>query len=247
VSRPTSVFLDYDGTLSPIVEDYRDATLPRVSRDAVACLARRCPVAIISGRDLADVRERVGLDDVIYAGSHGFDIAGPDGLEARPDEADGFLRPIEEAAAELRDALSGIEGADVERKTFSVAVHYRRVAERDVAAIEDAVDGVVTRHEELRKGRGKMVFEIQPRADWDKGRAVTWLLAHTRLGEGDALPVYLGDDLTDEDAFAALGSAGLCIAVRGAGRATLADYALADPEDVRRFVLWLAEMDSEAP
>ena len=90
------------------------------------------------------MRERVGIDEVIYAGSHGFDIAGPDGLEERPDEAEGFfLRPIEEADADLRDALSGIEGTDVERKTFSVAVHYRRAAETDVAAIEDAVDRIV--------------------------------------------------------------------------------------------------------
>ncbi|WP_342708067.1 trehalose-phosphatase [Citreimonas salinaria] len=243
-SRPVSVFLDYDGTLSPIVADYRQATIPDETRAAVARLAKRCPVAVISGRDLADVRERVGLDQVIYAGSHGFDIAGPDGLEARPDEAEGFLRPIEQADAELRHALSDIEGADVERKTFSVAVHYRRVAETHVEAIELEVDRIVERHDKLRKGRGKKVFEIQPRADWDKGRAVAWLLEHTRLGNGDALPIYLGDDLTDEDAFGALGDVGLCAAVRGGGRATLADYALADPEDVRRFVDLLADRDT---
>ncbi|WP_199533347.1 trehalose-phosphatase [Rhodovulum sp. 12E13] len=243
-SRPLSVFLDFDGTLSPIVADHRDATISEETRTAVARLAGRCPVAVISGRDLGDVRERVGLDGVIYAGSHGFDIAGPDVLEARPDEAEGFLRPIDDADADLREALSGIQGADVERKTFSVAVHYRRAAEAAVAAIEDAVDRVVARHEKLRKGRGKKVFEIQPRADWDKGRAVEWLLAHTRLGGGDALPIYLGDDLTDEDAFSALGESGLCIAVRGDSRATLADYALADPQDVRRFVDWLAGPDT---
>ncbi|MFW5678470.1 MAG: trehalose-phosphatase [Rhodosalinus sp.] len=239
--RAISVFLDYDGTLSPIVADHREATIPEKTRAAVARLSERCPVAVISGRDLADVRERVGLEDVIYAGSHGFDIAGPDGLRERPDEAEGFLRPIEEADAELREALEGIEGADVERKTFSVAIHYRRAAEADVAAIDDEVDRIVARHETLRKGRGKKVFEIQPRADWDKGRAVMWLLSHTRLGHDGALPVYLGDDLTDEDAFGALGGRGLCIAVRGGARATLADYALEDPEDARRLIDWLAE------
>ena len=79
------------------------------------------------------------------------------------------------------------------------------------------------RHEKLRKSRGRKVFEIQPRADWDKGRAVKWLLAHTRLGDDGASPIYLGDDLTDEDAFSILGSGGLCVAVRGDTRATLAD------------------------
>lgn len=239
--RPPSVFLDYDGTLSPIVTDYRKAALPDETRAAIERLATRCPVAVISGRDLGDVRERVGLGNVIYAGSHGFDIAGPGGLQARPDDAQTFLGPIETADAELREALARIEWARIERKIFSIAVHFREVAEGGLPALEEGVERVVGRHEELRKGRGKKVLEIQPRTDWDKGRAVEWLLANTRLGEDDALPLYLGDDLTDEDAFAALSDSGLCIAVRGGRRATLADFALADPDDVCRFLEWLAE------
>ncbi len=236
-----SVFLDFDGTLSPIVEDHREATIPDVTRAAVARLAERSPVAVISGRGLADVRDRVGLEGVIYAGDHGFDIAGPDGLEARPDEAEGFLTPLKEAEADLRDALGDIEGAEVERKSFSITVHYRRAAEGDVDGIEDVVDETVGRHDRLSKSRGRKIFEIRPRADWDKGRAVEWLLDHTRLGDGDPTALYIGDDLTDEDAFGALSDGGLCLAVRGDRRVTLADYALADPDDVRRFVDWLAE------
>lgn len=244
-ARLLSVFLDYDGTLSPIVDDYREATIAEETRAAVARLAERYPVAVISGRDLADVRERVGLEDIIYAGSHGFDIAGPGGLEERPDEAEGFLSPLKDAAEELRESVSGIAGADVERKTFSIAVHYRRVAERDVEKIEDVIDEIVGRHNKFSKRRGKKVFEIHPRADWDKGSAVEWLLAHTRLGEKDALALYLGDDLTDEDAFGALSDTGLCFAVRGDRRATLADYALEDTDDIRRFVEWLSERKAE--
>ena len=240
--RRLSVFLDFDGTLSPIVDDYRAASIPDETRDAIRRLAGTCPVAIISGRDLADVRARVGIDDVIYAGSHGFDIAGPDGLQARPDAADAFLEPIAAADRDLRAAVAHIRGAMVERKTFSVAVHYREVAQGDVAALGEAVESVLARHDKLRKGRGKKVIEIQPRADWDKGRAVEWLLEHTHLGERAALPLYLGDDLTDEDAFAALGSRGVGISVRGGGRATLADHALADPDDVRRFLGWLSDL-----
>lgn len=237
--RRLAVFLDFDGTLSPIVEDYRDATITDATRAAIRRLAKKWPVAIISGRDLADVRERVGIEDAFYAGSHGFDIAGPGGLQERPEVAEGFLDAIAAAGKALGEATSGIEGAKVERKSFSIAVHYREVAEGDVETLEKAVDQVVGDHEKLRKGRGKKVIEIQPRADWDKGRAVEWLLSHTRMGEGDALPLYLGDDLTDEDAFAALGARGLGIAVRGDGRATLADYALTNPDDVRRFLDWL--------
>jgi len=236
-----SVFLDFDGTLSPIVDDHREARIPEETRVAVARLAERCPVAVISGRDLADVRARVGIEDVIYAGDHGFDIAGPDGLEARPEAAEGFLGPLDDAESDLRDALAGIEGAEVERKSFSITVHYRRAAEADVDGVEDAVDHAVARQDRLSKRRGRKVFELRPRADWDKGSAVQWLLANTPLGEGDPVALYIGDDLTDEDAFGALSEAGLCLAVRGDRRATLADYALADPDDVRRFVDWLAE------
>lgn len=243
--RRLAVFLDFDGTLSPIVADYRAATIPDETRAAIARLAERVATAAISGRDLADVRDRVGVDGLFYAGSHGFDIAGPGGLAARPDAAEGFVEPIEAADAELRAALAGIVGVEVERKTFSLAVHVRQAAEGDVQAVEDAVDAVVGRHEKLRKDRGKKVFEVQPRADWDKGRAVSWLLSHTRLGEGGALPLYVGDDLTDEDAFATLADAGLGVAVREGGRVTLADYALADPADVRRFVDWLADREAE--
>ena len=173
-TRPPAVFLDYDGTLTPIVRDYCKADISRDTVDAVAQLAERFPTAVISGRDLDDVRRRIGLDQVFYVGSHGFDIAGPHVLHERPDEAASFLRSIEAADAELREAIAGIEGAEIERKTFSVAAHFRNVAEPAVEKVEQAVDRFVGRHPELRKGRGEKVFEIQPRADWDKGRAVEW-------------------------------------------------------------------------
>lgn len=244
-SHPPAVFLDFDGTLSPIVPDYRDAAIPDATRKAVRRLAERAFVAIISGRDLEDVRARVGIDDAVYAGSHGFDIAGPGGLRERPEAAEGLRGPIDAAEAELREALSGIEGAKIERKTFAIAIHYREVAEGEVSAIEDAVDVIAARHDELRKGRGKKVIELQPRIDWDKGRAVEWLRANTGLGRSDAMPVYLGDDLTDEDAFGALSEEGLLIAVRGDRRPTLADYALTDTDDVCRFIDWLAERETK--
>ncbi|MBU2531646.1 MAG: beta-phosphoglucomutase family hydrolase, partial [Alphaproteobacteria bacterium] len=91
--RGLGLFLDYDGTLSPIVEDYHDAVLPEKTREVVEGLARLTPVAVISGRDLQDVRARVGVEDVVYAGSHGFDIAGPGGLHERPEQAEKLIEP----------------------------------------------------------------------------------------------------------------------------------------------------------
>ena len=240
--RALAVFLDYDGTLSPIVDDPKAATLSDDMRAAVGRLAERHRVAVVSGRDLADVRDRVGLSDLYYAGSHGFDIAGPGGISERPSEAERLLDRINSVEAALRAATGDISGAEVERKTFSVAAHYRRVAGDDVPAFEAAIEDVAARHPELGKSRGKKVVEFQPRVAWDKGRAVEWILAHTPLGEGDPLPVYIGDDLTDEDAFDALGNCGVSVALRGGARLTLADCALDDVDDVGRFLRHLAKV-----
>lgn len=236
-----ALFLDYDGTLTPIVEDYRKADISDEMVQEIRRTAERHPTAIISGRDLDDVRSRVGLEQVFYAGSHGFDIAGPGGVHDRPEQAESFLPPMDAAEKELADPVARIPGAEIERKTFSIALHFRKVADEDVETLEQAVDDVVERHSKLRKGRGKKVFEIQPRAEWDKGRAVQWLLDNTRLGEDHAMPLYIGDDLTDEDAFGALAGRGVSIVVRGGDRVTTADYALADPDDVGRFLGWLCE------
>ncbi len=105
------------------------------------------------------------------------------------------------------------------------------------------VDRVLKLHPRLRKGRGKKVFEIRPDVDWDKGRAVRWLLAHLGLDRPGVVPVYIGDDLTDEDAFRELAGAGLAVAVRDGARDgarnTSADFALDDPQDVRAFLEFL--------
>ncbi len=240
-----ALFLDYDGTLTPIVEDYRKADISDAMVNEIRRAAERHPTAIISGRDLDDVRSRVGLERVFYAGSHGFDIAGPGGFHKRPEEADSFVQLLDEAEKELAGPIRRIPGAEIERKTFSIALHFRKVSDADTPELEQAVDDTVKRHSKLRKSRGKKVFQIQPRAEWDKGRAVEWLLEHARLGEDDAMPLYIGDDLTDEDAFGALSGRGITIVVRSGDRFTTADYALADPDDVRRFLGWLCEQPAE--
>jgi len=235
-----AVFLDYDGTLTPIVEDYTRAFLPDDVRAAVAGLAERCTVAIVSGRDVDVVRRLVALEPVYYAGSHGFDIRGPRGWSHSLEKGVEFLARIDEAERQLRGRLAGIAGHAVERKRFSIAVHYRQAADADVGRIESVVDRVVAGHRGLRKGHGKKVFRIQPEIEWDKGHAVVWLLERLHLDGPDVLPIYLGDDLTDEDAFRALAGRGVCLVVRDPDdRPTAADYALADQADVKRFLQFL--------
>jgi trehalose-phosphatase len=235
-----AVFLDYDGTLTPIVEDPAKADLGEEMRAAVAELAREVTVGIVSGRDLEDLRRRVGLDSVFLAGSHGFDIAGPRGWRETLQKGTEFLSDLDAAESALREHVETIEGTVVERKKFSIAVHYRKVRQADVGRVVERVERVLEQQQRLHKGRGKKVIRLQPAIDWDKGHAVDWLLERLGLDRQGALPLYLGDDVTDEDAFRSLAGRGVTVAVRDGDRRTAADFALADPDDVRRFLMWLS-------
>ncbi|HEX3620102.1 MAG TPA: trehalose-phosphatase [Candidatus Udaeobacter sp.] len=236
-SGQAAVFLDYDGTLTPIVSQPEDAWLSDSMRQTLRELAARAPVvAILSGRDLDDVRRRVNIDSIVYGGSHGFDIAGPRGL--RRQMAADFLPNLDTTERELHQALDKIPGVQVERKRFSVAAHYRNVNENDVPKVEQAVGEVATRHREFRRIDGKKVYELLPAIDWNKGKAVIWLLETLGLSSrsGGIRPIYMGDDRTDEDAFCALEQTGVGILVSEKSQPTSAAYSLKDPAEVERFL-----------
>ena len=237
--RPV-VFLDYDGTLTPIVSRPELATLAPDMRQTLARLAERCPVAVVSGRDRADIEALVQLESVYYAGSHGFDIAGPDQVRMQHTEGLAFLPLLEAVETHLQQQLSPISGALVERKKFTIAVHFRNVAPEQIGPIETLVDAVLREHPQLRKGLGKKVFELQPRLDWHKGKAVLWLLDTLALRTPDVAPIYIGDDVTDEDAFHTLAGRGLTIVVADTPRRTVARYAVQNPVQVQTLLQRLA-------
>ena len=237
-----AVFLDYDGTLTPIVSHPEDAWLSDSMRQTLRSLAARVPVAILSGRDLDDVRGRVHVDGIIYAGSHGFDIAGAGGLRRELGAA--YLPVLDTAETALREALDEIPGAQLERKHFSVAAHYRNVNENDALRVALAVDAVAARHRELRRLDGKKVYELLPDIDWNKGKAVLWLLETLGLIRDKVLPIFIGDDRTDEDAFRALEKRGISILVSEQPQVTAASYWLNNPEEVESF---LRELTARLP
>ena len=243
--RPPAVFLDYDGTLTPIVNRPEDAVISESMREAVRGLAARCPVCVVSGRDRPVVQKLMGVDDLIVAGSHGFDIWSPAGGEIRREEGEDFRELLEGVEAHLREELGPIEGALVEPKKSSVAVHYRLVPEGERSRVDQVVEKILANHpDELKVTPGKMVYEIQPNIDWDKGKAVLYLLGALDLDY--VVPLYLGDDITDEHAFEALSGRGIGVFVgraddpETAGRTTSADYALHTFEEVERFLDTLA-------
>jgi trehalose 6-phosphate phosphatase len=242
--RQPAVFYDFDGTLSEIVENPDSARLVDGAADALTSLSAACPVAILSGRDLADVRERIGLPGLWYAGSHGFELTGPDGTHHQNPEAAASIPVLAGAAADLADQLGRIPGVVVEHKRFGVAVHYRNAARDRVGEVAAAVRTAGQRTT-LRVTTGREVIELRPNIDWDKGKTLRWVLDYIRdnEGAGPLLPIYLGDDITDEDAFDAVDDDGIAILVRhgdDGDRATAARYALDDPDRVREFTERLA-------
>jgi trehalose-phosphatase len=236
------VFLDYDGTLTPIVAHPEDAVLSEATRASMRKLAAGCAVAVVSGRDLRSVRALVGIGGIFYAGSHGFEIAGPAGWRADYEEGAAFLPLLDTVERELETALASVGGAQVERKKFSVAAHYRNVQPGDEAHVKRAVDHVLSRHRSLRVSPGKKVWDIQPDIEWNKGKALLWLLGELGLDSCASLPLYIGDDTTDEDAFRAVYDRGIGIVVREEPRRTVAQYALDNTDQVRTFIEALAEI-----
>ena len=245
--RRPAVFLDYDGVLTPIVDRPEDAVISKGMRTTVRALARRCPVCVVSGRDRQVVQELMGVDDLVVAGSHGVDIGSPSEGAIAHDAGSGYEAVISDATDELRAALGSIPGVVIESKRASVAVHYRLVNPEDHGRIGAVVDTLLAeRPEQLKVTPGKKVYELQPKIDWNKGRAVLYLLETLGLDTADVVPLYLGDDITDEDAFRALRGLGVGIIVGHAAdpevadRATAAEFVLASTTEVEQFLNTLA-------
>jgi trehalose-phosphatase len=249
VGKLPAVFLDYDGTLTPIRERPEDAVISDSMREAVRRLAECVPVIVVSGRDREVVQQLMGLDNLIVAGDHGFDIWSPtEGLIQQLKGAS-FNDLLREVEARLRSELADISGVLIEPKKSSVAVHFRLVSAEQRPAVKKLVDTLLSEHpEELKVTPGKMVFEIQPRLDWDKGEAVLYLLKALDLDRDDVVPIYLGDDITDEDAFRAIAERGIGIFVGSASNPetaehiTAADYVLNTTEEVEQFLNRLATL-----
>jgi trehalose 6-phosphate phosphatase len=231
--------LDFDGTLAPIVDEPMLAMLTAETRQTLNELAALddATIAIVSGRALGDVRGRVGMPGLIYAGNHGLEIEGPGLSFEHPVAADlrGKVRRVTERVATKVACLDGVE---IESKGLSSSVHYRRSS--PAARIEL---GLVVREfiadddPDIAIAAGKMVHEIRPRVGWDKGTAVVWIREHTG-GDRD-LPIVLGDDLTDESAFMAFDDAiTICVDPR---RPTAARYQLENPGEVREFLNWVRD------
>ena len=239
------LFLDYDGTLVPIAPTPAEAVCPAEMRALLQGL-RDLPnvyLAIISGRFLEDIREKVGVPGITYVGNHGLSIQNPAGLHKKR------LSPIRREefnmiSQALRESLERIPGILFEDKGLTLAIHYRNVDREYFGGIQHTLEQTLKKWKEgWRIACGKMVYEVQPNIDFNKGKAVQEILrSYPSLG---LLSIYLGDDRTDEDAFRALKGRGLTVFV-GPGRpASEAEFSLENPSEVKAFLLRCAKVIRE--
>jgi trehalose 6-phosphate phosphatase len=232
------LFLDYDGTLTPIVKNPEDAILSDKMKSVLRRYNSKSPLAIISGRDMDDLKKLVGNKNIIYAGSHGFRISGPGGIKMEHRKSEEILPGLDRIEKKLHALFTGkIKGVYIERKRYAISVHYRNVLKEDIPSVLKEVDLLINQNKGFRKGEGKMVVEIRPDVDWHKGRAIKWILDRLDLSENqDIVPIYIGDDLTDEDVFETLLGNGIGILVGFHGRRTKARYSLKNVYQVQLFI-----------
>lgn len=236
------LFLDYDGTLTPIVKQPEDAIISKEMQDVLQECASRFTVAAVSGRDMDDLKTRVNLPRLLYAGSHGFRISGPDGLYMEHEKTSEILPKLDLLNEKLNLSFEGIaEGVRIERKRYAIAIHYRNAKKEDIPLIKKTVTETVAGSADFKIGEGKKILEIKPAIEWHKGKAVLWILEKLGLTDRNKyIPIYIGDDVTDEDAYEALKDWGIGIQVGPGALPTAAKFRLKNIYQVRIFLKELA-------
>lgn len=236
------LFLDYDGTLVPICKEPSLARLSLETRKVLKDLLKNpfISLGIISGRSLEEIRKMVGIPDLFYAGNHGFEMMFKKRVWTHPD-LKGFSSRLKKIVRAVHSRTRGIKGIIVEDKKFTASIHYRNVTTHSPGEILAVITEVLAPYSEtLAVSRGKKVFEIRPRIEWDKGKALerlTELLAiRTKL-----VRIYIGDDQTDEDAFSVLGKEDLSIRV-GSKKVSRARYYLRGSGEVITFLTMLNDV-----
>ena len=246
------LFSDFDGTLTALFDDPGDTVLPPTIRETLSELSKRVElVAVVSGRDARYLRETIGLKSVTYVGNHGLEEWKAEGEkpEYRAQVPVGLLEEVESGVGSI-----GVSGLLVENKGLRVAVHFRNAP--DLAAARCAVLQML---KPLAAGRGlgikegKMVLEIGPRVEVNKGTAVRRLAREYDLTGA----IVLGDDVTDCDAFDALHGLARERVLKGAAVAVVdeetpeavlrkADYRLSGLGEVEAFLRWMAYASARA-
>jgi trehalose-phosphatase len=242
LARGALLIFDYDGTLTPIVEKPESALLSEGMRNLLARASQYYALGIMSGRPLREVKKLVKLRGIYFSGNHGFEVEGP-GIKFVKQEAEQARPILKKICDGLKGKLSRVEGVIVEDKGLTASIHYRLVAPKDFKRLEATFEREVKPYVDSGKimvTRGKKVLEIRPKIEWDKGKAVLWVIDVVDP-KGKLTPVYIGDDQTDEDAFLALKNKGVTVLVAERRRRSHAMFFLKNVAEVKIFLKELAK------
>lgn len=234
---------DYDGTLTPIAPRPQDAVLSPEMKDRLTTLARKptFSVGVISGRAISEIRSMVAIEGIYYAGNHGLEIEGP-GIGYINPEAGTARSVMKELVEQIATELANIDGVIIQDKELSISVHYRLVASEEERAVTDIVHRLTTvpcNEGKIRVFAGKKVWEIRPPVDWNKGKAVEAIACEIKkiLKLERLLTIFLGDDITDEDAFEVVQRPeGWSIYVGSETASSAAGYYLSSTAEVETFL-----------
>jgi len=238
---------DFDGTLAEITDEPDRTRMHPDVTSPLSHLAQRpdAGVAVVSGRALADVESRIDIEGVCYAGNHGLEIE-TDGQSFVHPAARGRKEDISDVCDTLSSELDTIEGALVENKGLTATIHYRMVTDqRDVDHVRDIVRSAIEPRPKLQLTEGRQIVEIRPDVDWNKGRALEWITENLSGGGSSPYRVYLGDDVSDEDAFRALEAGEFGILVGESADSTDARYRLESPDEVAAFLEHLVDLRAQ--
>ncbi len=233
--RKIFLFLDYDGTLAPIVNTPAKATMSRKMKGLLKKIAQTPGITsvIISGRSLPDLKNRIKVPRLIYVGNHGLEMDRY-GVYVNFTHDDHYEVTIKHIESELRHSLRDIKGVILENKKIALAMHYRLVAPGQVKTVKKIFTTVakpLIRENKLRFRSGKKVLELIPAVAWGKGKFVKWLLNTEYTDNIETAVLYFGDDLTDEESFKALGTKAYTVFIGSPGKSA-ARYFLRNPQEV---------------
>lgn len=238
-------FFDYDGTLVAIKKRPGLALLSISTRKLITGLSGKkwAKVFIVTGRNLENILGLMRIRSISYVGNHGFELKDPH-LKFSNTKAEQAKGAIALIFRELKNSLRHVKGVIIENKYYTLSVHYRLVDKRDIAILKKRFYNITIPY--IRKGaiyitRGKKVFELRPNIRWNKGTMVRWLLKEISVRDR-VFPIYIGDDVTDEDAFSALGKKGMSVLVAERKRPTKARFRLRSPREVMSFIKFIISL-----
>lgn len=244
------VFLDYDGVLTPITNTPCQAVLPKKIKCILKQLARKSNLmlAIISGRSIKNIMDMVKIKNIIYAGNHGLEFGDSQTTFELPLSLQ-YKTGLKQLKSELTNRLTKIKGALIEDKKTSLSLHYRLANKADIPAIKSVFKSTITcvkMEDQIKTFSDKKTLEITPNISWNKGKIVLLILTllHSLLKHKNIMPIYIGDSLTDEDAFRVLKKYGITVLV-GSSKRTQADYYVRNTCEVKELLEKILELDTD--